>query len=205
MRMARFWTWLLLLLGGLLFSLTLIRTLQPRQSVGLYQVVYGDLHGLQCCAAYLINEPRHQANRVRVGLIKQDEDDPSNVSPSGDWKFVNVLVSLNNTYRAYFIPTDGRPPMALPPQVGDGWYAHWDGQQDVLYYFAREGLDFESALFRISPSEPQPVRLSNYMFGLIRTFQQQPLPTTHFSPWALLFISINLLVIALPLRQWQAK
>lgn len=207
MRMTRFWTCICLLLGGFLLVSTVIRAVQPRQTTGVYQVVYGDLHGgLICCTAYLINEPRRQANRAQVGLLQQDDSLPdSNVSLSGDWKFANVLVSLMGDYRAYFIPTNGDDPMPLPAPVSDGWYAHWSTRNDTLYYFAREGARYESALFRVSPDQPNPVRLSNYVFGVIRTFQEQPLPTTQFSPWALLVISFNLLLIGGLWRLWWQK
>jgi hypothetical protein len=58
-------------------------------------------------------------------------------------------------------------------------------------------------LFRVSPSQPTPIRLSHYAFGLIRTFQEQPLPNTHFTPWVLLGLSLNLLVIAALWRAWR--
>jgi len=190
--MTRFFRLLCLAFGLSLFGVTLLRAAQAPHSSGTYRVLYGDYHRFHCCAPFMVNESRHTANRVRVGVIQQPVIAPSSFSPGGGWRF--MLVNTGTRLTPYFVPTDGSPPQELPDAVSLGWQHHWSQQEDVLYYLARAG-GYEAALYRVSPSQPTPQRITPFMFGSVRSIDEAPLPTTHFSPWVLLFLSMNVLVM----------
>ena len=199
--MIRFWRLLFFIFSLSIFIPTVLRTIQPQESTGLYQVIYGDTFPRVCCSAFLINEERREANRVRLGVADQPAA-VSQISPSNDWRFANVSTPQGN--RSYLIPLDGSDPMRLPEAVNNVEDAFWSTQADVLFYLQRNEF-LTTALFRLTPDNPDPVRLSRYQFFNIRTIHEQPLPTTSFTPLVLLFYTVNMLVIAGGLRHSQAK
>lgn len=198
--MIRFWRIFLLLFGLGLFIAVWVRGLQPAETKGLYRVVYGDLHGRYCCASFMINEEKRTANRVQVGVIEQPTDQTP-ISPSGAWQF--AYVQTPRQWVVYLIPQGGGEPLRLPNEVGNSWLMHWGSRSDTLYFLQR-GMNFRSALFRATPAAPQPVKITRYIFGEVRSIHEQPLPTTHFTPYGLLFMCINILVIggALGRKRW---
>lgn len=198
----RFLRWTLAAMGLSLFALTLLRWVQPAETQRHYQVVYGAVHG-KCCSVYVVNERTRQANRAQIGLVQQN-DIWDSLSPSRQWKFANVQLSIGSDYQAYFIPLAGGDLIPIPASSAQGWFYHWSSREDTVYWLGRSH-SFQSALFRANPQNPTPQRLTDYSLDNVRTIQEQPLPLLPaFTPWVMLFWSLNVLFIAGGLKYWQS-
>jgi hypothetical protein len=192
--MIRFFRWVLFLLGGLLLAVICLRWFQPPQPSSIYRVIRSDPAGKECCITYLISEERRSAVRTQVSG-RQEIVFGSPYSPSGQWRFVNLTISNNQTI-AFMLPVGEGDPVRLPSPVERGWYAHWSGEEDKLYFLLPQRLFGLSALYRITPQEPTPVRLTPYRFSSVSQIYEQKLPPTPFTPWMLLFYSLTFLLLA---------
>lgn len=187
--------------GLLLFALVLIHAARPAESSQTYRVIYAEHDGI-CCATFLINERQAAANRVQMGVIPEPLD-MNPVSVSGRWRF--ALVDTPQGVRAYFLPLEnGRqiedgPLIQLPDseEIAFIQYHQWSAVDDVMMYLALNYSRYVLAYFEVSPDDPEPRRMSHYMFTRVRSLHEQYLPPLgSFSPWVLLILSLNLLVIA---------
>jgi hypothetical protein len=187
--MIRFFRWLLFIFGILIFALVIVRSIQPAQPTGIYQVIAADLHRQDCCVNYLISEETRTANRARLsGLLNVVGE--SAYSPSGDWRFVNLTISATDTI-ALMIPAQGGSMVRLPSPVEQ--YMHWSSYKDAFYYLRAERPFGDSALYRVTPSQTTPVRLTRDQFRWVSMIYEQPLPATGFSPYVLIFYSLGFL------------
>ena len=183
-------------MGLTLFMMTAIQTMRPAQASETYTLIYGNRNVFRCCASYLINEDKREANRVQIANVNAPRiSNP--LSPSGEWRFAYVRTNLPG-YQVYLVPTNGEAPRKLPSVVGLSEWMHWGAEEDTLYYLGRVS-SYETAFHKISPNDPQPVQLSRFQFefGRVRSIQQQPLPNTGgFSPYMLFVWSVLSLTIA---------
>jgi hypothetical protein len=198
--MIRFFRWILFLFGSLLLLSTLLRLFQPSQPTGIYRIIRSDPPGKICCVSYLISEERRLAARVRLNG-QQEVVVESPYSPSGQWRFVNLIISNNQTI-AFMLPVAGGDPVRLPSPVERGWYAHWSAQEDKLYFLLSERLFGFSALYRVTPQETTPLRLTPYRFSAVSQVYEQRLPLTPFTPWVLAFYSLSFLLLSILVGRW---
>lgn len=208
--MTRFIRILCFIFGVLLYGLTAVRLVQPAESTDLYHVIYGDLETGGCCGTLIVNPDKGTIDRVTLPVLRQPITD-SQISPSNQWRY--ALVQTPQQILVYFLPVADRDvePLRLQDAIGRGSLYHWDVETDTLYYLNRvqpksqRTLGFQAALFSVRPDATEPIRLSEYGFGGVRTIQQQPLPTVeNITPTMLWFLSANVLVIggAISRKRW---
>ena len=195
--MIRFFRIVLLLMGLLLYATITVRMVQPSNPVQTYIVIVGNRPGGLCCYTYMVNPVKNEAHRVRLSVIEQPVA-TSSISPSGRWRYAHVSTQTGRL--VYLIRLDDDGFLRLPEDVGQGRYVHWDATRDILYFIGR-GPASAAALHRLTPQNPDPVRLTSYLFEDVRAIHQQPIPhLPDFAPWLLVVWAINVLVLAGALR-----
>ena len=195
--MIRFFRIAFFLIGLLLYATIVVRMIQPADPVKNYIAIVGNRPGGSCCYTYMVNPAKNDAQRARISVVEQPVVS-SSISPSGRWRYAHVQTQTGRL--VYLIRLDDDGLLRLPDQVGQGRYVHWDAQDDVLYFFGR-GLAAAAAMYRLTPDDPNPVRLTSFIFQDVRAIHQQPLPhLPAFAPWILIFWAINALVLAGGLR-----
>jgi hypothetical protein len=189
--MRRAFAWLFILWGAALLSVLSLRAIYSSAPNDVYTVVYGERTFGVCCVTYALNPRTHEANRVRLGSLRQPPA-VTDIAPSGQWRY--ALVQTPKGFRMYFLPygenaARGTPPLQLSDEVARGWQMQWSSREDALYYLGRGGkARFEAAFYRVSPTQTRPVRLSDFIFNNVRSIHEQSLPYT--SPYRPLFLTL---------------
>lgn len=190
--MIRLWRLILLLFGVFLFGITVLRWVQPARTDGLYLTIYGSRSVFDCCHTYMVNEDKRQANRVRVGSSEQ----PTILSPiSADGMWMYARTRLSTSWALYLIHLPTNTILRAADEAAEGETYFWSSTDNILYY-ARVVPGESMAYYQVSPQALTPVRLTDPIFGFVRSTSQRGLPYTEFDPLIPMLYAVLVLFVA---------